>query len=316
MHEYNYDAFASTINIEGITSSKLNQEDILRRPKDNDPSLNRLRICGVNSTDRESHNYIPDVGEDMGWLGYYIGQHTSLRELYTNQSDTIQNSSFCKGLRCNKSIKNISLYYVDIPGGDTLQTLGQFFKNNHNLTEIEVNHCEMGTEGARWLSLALGDCAASLKCFILAYNRGIGDGQMVEIIVALSMHPQLEVLRLPGMGIGRDECTALATLLRNTTKQLQTLNLSNNNIDDEAIEVLVHSIGASELRYLILIGNRSITAKGLKALSTLLEMPESNLEELKLLYNNIGNRWPLIFTNALRGNIKLKTLAPLLNTPL
>ena len=132
---------------------------------------------------------------------------------------------------------------------------------------------------------------------------------MVEIIVALSMHPQLEELRLPGMGIGRNECTALATLLRNTTKQLQTLNLSNNNIDDEAIEVLVHSIGASELRYLILIGNRSITAKGLKALSTLLEMPESNLEELKLLYNNIGNRWALIFTNALRGNIKLKTLA-------
>ena len=153
MDEYNYDAFASTINIEGITSSKLNQEDILRRLKDNDPSLNRLRICGVNSTDRESHNYIPDVGEDMGWLGYYIGQHTSLRELYTNESHSIQNSSFSKGLRCNKSIKNISLYYVDIPGGDTLQTLGQFFKNNHNLTKIEVNHCEMGTEGGGSLAV-------------------------------------------------------------------------------------------------------------------------------------------------------------------
>ena len=79
---------------------------------------------------------------------------------------------------------------------------------------------------------------------------------MVDIILALSTHPQLEYLELSCMDIGRNECATLATLLSNTTKQLQTLDLDGNNIDDEGIEALTHAISGSNLQELDIQYNR------------------------------------------------------------
>ena len=95
---------------------------------------------------------------------------------------------------------------------------------------------------------------------------------MVDIILASSMHPKLEYLELGGMNVGRNECTALADLLRNTTKHLQTLELYRNNIDD-GIEALTHGISGSNLQVLDLSYNSSSTIRGWTVLSTLLEMP-------------------------------------------
>ena len=185
--------------------------------------------------------------------------------------------------------------------------LDLFLKSNHNLTEIEVSECELNVDSVRQLSLALGNCKRSLKKVEFDDNN-FGDGQLVDVIAALSMHNQLEHLDLEGMDVGRSECMALSTLLQNTTKQLQTLNLSINNIDDERIEVLVHGISGSKLQELDLSYNPSITIKGLKTLSTLLEMPGSNLERLILNDNDIGNEGALVFAHSLRGNSKLKDL--------
>ena len=74
-----------------------------------------------------------------------------------------------------------------------------------------------------------------MKHFTFANNE-IVNGQLADIIMALSVHPQLEKLDLPGMSIRRNECAALATLLRNTTKHLQQINLRDNNIGDDRIE--------------------------------------------------------------------------------
>ena len=192
--------------------------------------------------------------------------------------------------------------------GNIFGMLDQFFKNNHKLNKFVVEDCELGTHDVRHLSVALGSCNKSLKCICVKDNE-IGDGQQVEILLALSMHPQLEKIDLSRMNVGRNECTALATLLHNTTKQLQTLNLDGNNIDDEGVETLVHVIAESKLRDLDLSCNRSITAIGWKKVSTLLERPDSNLEKLYLSRNNIGNEGGLIFANAMVDNHKLQTLS-------
>ena len=67
MDEYNkYDALASTIKIEDITSDELNQ-NILRRLKDNDPSFDELWICSPEQVTDE-FSFCPDNGEDWdGW---------------------------------------------------------------------------------------------------------------------------------------------------------------------------------------------------------------------------------------------------------
>ena len=261
MEEYNYDALAKN-------------QDILRRLKDNDPSLNILWICSMNygvfhpsfNGDEDSSYIITgDDIEQLGWLGYYIGQNTSLRELHFTTISTsihqIYGVNLYKGLNHNKSIQVIAFAGCDLLNGQIFGMLDQFFTNN-NLTEIRVMDCEMGTEGARQLSLAL-------RCG-----------------------------------------NALSPKLRgNTTKQLRTLNLNRNNIDDEGVEFLVHALSScNQLQELHLSSNRSITKRGWKTVSTLLELPDSNLEEIDLSRNNINDEVALIFVNSLRSNCKVKIL--------
>ena len=309
--EYNYDALANTINIEDITSNKTNR-NILRLLKDNDPSFDMLRVCNTASGFLLSRSYIPEDGEDVGWLGYFIGRNTSLRwidfdsklihdanfylGLNRNQSikkihcTDLRDGQICQmvapflknnpnltefdirnlgpeGIRQlslalgqNKSIQKLNLANIDLTGGQ-ICLLDEFLKNNENLTKLWVKSCELGTEGARDLSLTLGNCNKSLKHIFLS-DIHFEAGHVSQIVLALSMHPQLKELNLSSMNIGRNECTALATLLRITTKQLQTLWLSNNNIDDEGVETLVHAISGSKLQVLSLDRNPTITSRG------------------------------------------------------
>ena len=94
-------------------------------------------------------------------------------------------------------------------------------------------------------------------------------------------------------------------LLNKFVVNLHTLSLSGSNIDDESIEVLTHALSEGQVQELCIKNNPFITAHGWKELSTLLEMPDSNLEKLIISSNNIR---PIIFANALRGNRKLKKL--------
>ena len=315
MEGCNYDAVSTTIKFEDITSSETNQ-GILRRLKEND--IDKLWICDEETTDGDTRDYVPLDENDMGWLGYFIGNSTSLKEIIFLTRDINNIEAFCRGLNNNQSIMRIGFLnirgnpFLNIRGTNRLEgnifgMLDPFFTNNHKLTKFEVRDCELGAEGVRLLSLAIRTCK-SLKHFTFSYSE-IGDGQMVDIILALSVHTQLEKIVLSRMNIGRNECTALATLLRNTIKHLQTLNLVWNNIDDDGVETLVNAMDGSQLRDLNLSSNATITNEGWKTVSALLERPGSNLEKLYLSRNNIGDEGALILANALRGNCELKTLA-------
>ena len=166
MEEYNYDALSSTIKFEDITSSKSNQ-DILRRLKQND--IDTLFICNENTTTEDDRDYIPFNDEnDMGWLGYFIGNSTSLKEFYFVTQDIHDLETLCGGMHNNRSIMNICFNNcINRLNGNIFGMLDQFFKNNHKLTKFVVEDCELGSEGVRHLSLALGSCNKSLKHFIL-----------------------------------------------------------------------------------------------------------------------------------------------------
>ena len=272
-----------------------------------------LFICNENTTTEDDRDYIPFNDEnDMGWLGYFIGNSTSLKEFYFVTQDIHDLETLCGGMHNNRSIMNICFNNcINRLNGNIFGMLDQFFKNNHKLTKFVVEDCELGSEGVRHLSLALGSCNKSLKHFILDRSE-IGGGHLVEIILALSIHPQLERLSFRRMNVGRNECTALATPLRSATKHLQTLDLGGNNIDDEGVDALVNAIDGSQLQVLDLSRdlshNPTITAKGWKTVSSLLERTHSNLQKLTLRWNNLGDGGALIFANALRGNSTLEYL--------
>jgi len=308
-----YAALDDTIKFEDITSNKQNQI-ILQQLRNNEISLDELYIINASeyAQDDNEYEYNPKEGKDMWWLGHYIGQNTKLLRLHFYI--TVVNESFYKEISHNKSIKEIHFHGCITLDGKIFPMMTPFLKNNHNLTRITVEDCLLGDKNIRQLSLAMGDCSKLLKHFDII-NSHMGDGQLVDLITILSKYPQLKVLgleRLAGMRIGRNECTALASLLSCTTTQLKALNLKScypNSIDDEGLETLTNALAIGHgLRYLYLTWNRSITIRGWKRLSTLLEMPGCKLETIDMGSNNIGDDVTQLFANALSSNSTLKKL--------
>ena len=87
MEGYDYDAAASTIKIEDIVRDETNR-NILRRLKENDPNLDKLRLIEEgywrghpHHPGRDDYDFCPEGDNDSGWLGYYIGKNTKLKEL-------------------------------------------------------------------------------------------------------------------------------------------------------------------------------------------------------------------------------------------
>ena len=74
MEGYDYEAAASTVMIEEITASWTNQHYMLRI-KENDPTVDKLSVVCI------AGGYCPESALDLGWMGYYIGKNTKLKEL-------------------------------------------------------------------------------------------------------------------------------------------------------------------------------------------------------------------------------------------
>ena len=97
-------------------------------------------------------------------------------------------------------------------------------------------------------------------------SNQMGGAQLVEIIEALSVHPQLEKLDLRTMNVGRNECTALANLLRSTTTELQELDLCNNALMMKGWMLWWVLLANSKLRVLDLSSNRTLQPEDVRVL--------------------------------------------------
>ena len=133
-----YAALANTIKIKDITSDEINRY-ILQKLKYNE-SFDYLYIMDSSGSSDEDE-YIPDEGEDLGWLGYFLGNNTKLQVL--NFFKTINDESFFKEICHNKSIEAIRFCQISLDG-EILSMLGQFVKNNTNLNKISVMSVNLG----------------------------------------------------------------------------------------------------------------------------------------------------------------------------
>lgn len=144
--------------------------------------------------------------------------------------------------------------------------MNPFFKNNSSVIEVEVEEFMSST-------------IKSLKHFKSLWSTSL----------SLSVHPQLKKLELYGNGTGRNGCAALATLLWWTTTELHTLDVDYNGIDEEEVQHSTLALAENrKLQKLSLRDDSSITVRGLQAVSTMLEAPNSNLPEFFLANNSIG----------------------------
>jgi len=195
---YNYAAMADTIKIEDITSNEQNQM-ILRQLKENDPDLEVIYIFDESFDPDEAentHDYIHINGDDIGWLGYYVGQSTNLHELHLCYgNDDFKN--FYREMRSNTSIQKIYFNGGCCVMNPVEEQMALFFQNNHKLTTIHMVDCRMKAEGARQLAIAIGGCSKSLKQMSLIDTEWYeedgspGDIHLVNVITAIGNHPTI-----------------------------------------------------------------------------------------------------------------------------
>jgi hypothetical protein len=312
MERPDYDALAQDINLEDITSCERNA-NILRILRDGDPNWNK-RLYIMNEEDEEAdpdEDFLVREGDDLGWLGYFIGKSEVIKFLNTNYYFPEGGDNyFFDGMSQNRSITYLAMHArISV---DSWISLGRFLGNTHNLSHLEFQGIMIGHEDAQNLATALGRIHHNSLKRLSMDQCEIGDEGLAEIATPLRSHPQLTVLQLFGNNIGRDGCVALGNTLSSWphSNKLQILNITGNAIDDGGLHALVSGMmNCRSLKNLSLGGNRSITGTGFRSLSPLLQSEAHSLEYLSLYDINFGNDGAMALAEGLKGNKFLKGLS-------
>eukprot|EP00984_Skeletonema_dohrnii_P005551 scaffold1956_cov93-Skeletonema_dohrnii-CCMP3373.AAC.1 len=304
-----YDALVQNINLEDITSS-VHNADILRTLRDGHPDWNQELYILEDELDGDNDEFIVGEGDDLGWLGYFIGRSEVLQALVVDYlpAEGERMDALMRGITHNQSITKLSIR-TDI-GDEGFENLGLFLRSENALKYIKFQYFHVDTECGHNIAMALEQCRHdSLRSFELG-NSNINEEGFAEIAATLRTQSQLENLHVRHNNIGRDGCVALGNLLRRwQSSNLKRLFLSNNNIDDLGLEALVEGMtNCSNLETVHLCDNRSITAAGIRSMSPLLQSESCSLTELKLHRINFGDVGAIALADGLRGTNSLRNL--------
>ena len=103
-----YGANEETVNLTDVTSSPENTI-ILQKLRDNDPGLTEL-VIGEHINENE-YDFNVGEGDDLGWLGYFIGGNTTLSYLnitYLPQ-EKWRSLAFIREIVSNRSIQKLEI---------------------------------------------------------------------------------------------------------------------------------------------------------------------------------------------------------------
>ncbi|KAL7432900.1 hypothetical protein ACHAXM_003293 [Skeletonema potamos] len=306
------DRLSRIIDLEGITSSKENAE-VLRKLRDNhhhweDNTLYIDENDDDYDVDDQENVFIIREGDDLAWLGYFIGRNETLDELYIYSLPGNRCiNCFLRGVNRNRSLRS---FLLNTPRRRDvgLQNLYSFFRENNNLSEIFLHYSNIGRDCARDFALALSQRQVkSLKRIGMAHNN-LGDESFADIVQALWAQPQFEELVCSTNNIGRGGCVRLGAMMRERISNLRDLNLPGNVIDDECLKILVPGLCNNKQLEELDISSDKITAAGLRALSPLLQSDSCSLRRLIVRDMTFGDEEAAALVDALKGNTSLERL--------
>eukprot|EP00985_Skeletonema_marinoi_P007535 scaffold3316_cov94-Skeletonema_marinoi.AAC.18 len=309
-----YEANASDISLEDITSSQHNAR-ILRRLRDD--KLSQLYLV---EHDGWRHGFQLGEGNDLGWLGYFIGRSERLRKLTIqylpeDEGRGQQIHAFMDGLARNKTIQKVTIGDEDFDLSNngfaaiaralgnlsqleelSLQTdddaglninrcsaLGNLLESGvWKLKKIRLDSNNIGDAGVAALAHGLRSIGPSLKALGLG-NNSIDNEGLSSLTAALVNCTSLERLDLSKNDFSNEGLSALAAALANCTS-LKWLDLSDNDFSNEGLSVLVDALAnCTSLKWLDLSDNDfSLAAAGLVSLSDWLQIAALNLNKLRL----------------------------------
>jgi len=272
--------------------------------------LQQLRchpLHAISITDEADDDYfVVGEGDDLGWLGYFIGKSEYLEDLNIYSWGEGENiESFIEGINRNRSID--SLHIATDLGDVNFRSMSPFFRNNNRLYRLEFNF-EVGLECAQSIAFVLGESRCQSLKHISIEGSNLSDEGFSVIATALRTYPQLSDLYLENNNIGLMGCIALGDTMRGwETSNLKTLDLDNNGIDDQGLQALAAGMADSALTSLRLSGNL-ITGVGLRSFSTYFQSESCCLNTLFLYRVNFGDEGAVALADGLMGNKSLKCL--------
>eukprot|EP00577_Skeletonema_sp_RCC1716_P010900 CAMPEP_0113418600 /NCGR_PEP_ID=MMETSP0013_2-20120614/26299_1 /TAXON_ID=2843 ORGANISM="Skeletonema costatum, Strain 1716" /NCGR_SAMPLE_ID=MMETSP0013_2 /ASSEMBLY_ACC=CAM_ASM_000158 /LENGTH=516 /DNA_ID=CAMNT_0000305859 /DNA_START=184 /DNA_END=1731 /DNA_ORIENTATION=+ /assembly_acc=CAM_ASM_000158 len=331
-----YDAHAADVNLEEITSSAQNAKN-LQRLRDGDPTLSHLML-GRGAWG--GYSYF-GVGDDFGWLGYFIGRSQCLRELRIYcLPEGNEGHAFMEGIARNQSIREIFVcnYLTNCSVGFTsimrvLHSLPQLegldiqdsrrfgpdgWSELRTLLESGVYKLQqlrlsgnyyIGDPGVGILSNRLRGIGSSLKVLALRSNF-IGNDGLLAVVEALANCSSLEKLDLSRNDFSFAEAGlgSLSGWLQRDEVNLKSLHLQCCRINDEGLRVVAQGV-ANHCEELDLDENRTFAATGLSYLSNTIRSDSCRVKTLHLeLIPIIANDWLEVLARGLADNKSVRLL--------
>mmetsp|Transcript_20793 Transcript_20793/g.41358 ORF Transcript_20793/g.41358 Transcript_20793/m.41358 type:complete len:511 (+) Transcript_20793:36-1568(+) len=277
--------------------------------KGNASILQRLRasLQVLDISDHHVYNhFVVGEGDDLGWLGYFIGKSKYLYDLrITSWGEGENIEAFIEGINRNQSIN--SLHIGTDLRGVSFRNLRPFFRNNNNLYQLEFNF-EVGLECAESIAFVLDENRCQSLESLRFEDCNLGEDGFAVIATALRTYPELEELHLQHNNIGLMGCTALADTLRGwEASNLKHLDLDGNGIDDQGLQTLAAGITNTKLEELYLSDNL-ITGAGLRSMSDYFQSESCCLKTLNVLRNDFGDEGAVALADILMGNKSLTSL--------
>jgi len=329
-HNY-YEANSADVNLEEITSSAKNAKN-LQRLRDGDPRL--IHLC-LSNGDFPSDFCIGE-GDDLGWLGYFIGKSEYLQMLVINYlPDGDGGHAIVEGIARSKSIRYIKINNLSNDGFTSIvRALGSLSQ----LEELTIGRNTVDPDGWYELRTLLESGGCKLKELDLSENNYIRNEGLDVLSNGLrGIGSSLKVLHLSDSSIGNEgllalvdgltNCTGLETLqlsrndfssaaaglgslsdwLQNSPMILKYLFLDNCRISDEGLHALAEG-AANQCRELYLRGNETITTVGLRYLSDSIRSDSCRVESLDLECIPVGDEGLEVLAQGLVGNQSLTSL--------
>eukprot|EP00985_Skeletonema_marinoi_P032008 scaffold37999_cov214-Skeletonema_marinoi.AAC.3 len=154
---YDYYAREKDVQLEDITSSGHNVA-VLEWLRDGCQNLvwgtaweDILFITeSYDSVEDDVAQFIVREGDDLGWLGYFIGKSQHLRMLsFASLPEGMgQIDELIRGISCNRSIQRLC---IDADLGHAFDRMDIFFRDNSKLTELDFGGFNISHESARSL---------------------------------------------------------------------------------------------------------------------------------------------------------------------
>jgi Ran GTPase-activating protein (RanGAP) involved in mRNA processing and transport len=266
--------------------------------------------------DDGTNEFVVREGDDLGWLGYFIGGNTMLTELHIEylSQEKWRILAFVRELISNRSIQKLVIS-TDLGEGfhslgtllksDTFVTL-EFNSYGHNFDTIDL-------QCARNIAIMLGEQNQCNHLTSLVFEDiEISGEAMAEIAPALSAHPQLEKLDLYwSTGVGRLGNVALGRMLGGWKKpNLKELILwYEDDFDgEEGLHALVAGMRNCRNLTSLRLGWNSITTNGCRFLSTLFQSDQFCLKKLKIYCMNTDGYCAAALATGLENLCSLQSL--------